>query len=152
MKKSIIYSFLLIGLLTSCSPDNSGDDIILDEPGFSFKVSGAIEKTITGSIAYFDVGNETDIFGEDYNFTSFSAVDEGNGQVSFGIITYDNIGKGTYPVEFRLAPELYNGYINFVEDPTVNPIYGPAGGHIKLIFIDKNKISGSVILQLLNNN
>ena len=120
MKKSIIYSFLLIGLLTSCSPDNSGDDIILD------------------------VGNETDIFGEDYNFTSFSAVDEGNGQVSFGIITYDNIGKGTYPVEFRLAPELYNGYINFVEDPTVNPIYGPAGGHIKLIFIDKNKISGSV--------
>lgn len=143
MKKSMMYSFFLIGLFTSCSYDNS-DNTILDDPGFSLKISGDIEKTISDSVAYFVTGSEPDIFGEDYNFTSFSAVDQGNGQVSFGIITYDNIGKGTYPMEFRLAPELYNGYINFVENPTVSPVYGPMGGIIILKSLNKDMISGSL--------
>ena len=144
MKKIIISSFMILGLLVSCSSDNSDSEVFSDEPGFSFVISGDIEKTISGSIAYFDTGSKPDIFGEDLNTTSFSAVDQGNGQVSFGITTYNIIAKGNYPIEFRLAPEAYNGYINFVEDPTINPVYGPSSGTIKLKYVSKDKISGSL--------
>ncbi len=144
MKKIIISIFLFLGLLISCSSDNSDTDVFSEEPGFSFKISGDIEKTISGSIAYFATGSEQDIFGEDLNTTSFSAVDQGKGQVSFGITTYNIIAKGNYPIEFRLVPEAYNGYINFVEDPTINPVYGPAGGTIKLRSVSEDKISGSL--------
>jgi hypothetical protein len=152
MKKSFFYSFLVLSLSISCTSDDSDAELISYDPGFSFKISGDINKTISGSIAYSATGSEPDIFGEDLNTTSFSAVDSGNGQVSFGITTYDIIGKGTYPVEFRLTPEAYNGYINFVEDPRLNPVYGPTGGSIILKSLSNDKISGSLDVKCFEPN
>ena len=118
--------------------------VTTEEIGFSFNITGALTKTISGETIFFATESKPDIFGEDLNTMSFSAVDDGNGQVSFGITTYDLIGKGTYPIELRIAPEAYNGYVNFTEDPVNKPIYAPAGGAIKLTSVRKEEVAGSL--------
>ncbi len=145
MKKIIAtISFIVIfGLALSCSKDDDSPSSI-EIDGFEFNIKGDIEKTIRGPVAYFATDTEEDIFGEDLNTISFSAVDQGNGQVSFGITTYDLITKGTYPIELRIAPEAYNGYINFIENPPDSPIFGPTGGSIKLDEVKENEVSGTL--------
>jgi len=139
--KNILFYLVIFGIVLSCSQNDEPDLAVLAE-GFEFSITGEINKTISGPIAYFNSSTAPDIFGEDLNTVSFSAVDSGKGQVSFGITTYDLIGKGTYPIEIRIAPEAYNGYVNFVEDPTTSPIFGPVGGSIKLSQVSDNEISG----------
>ena len=134
---------ILIGLILSCSKDEEPNSNV-EFDGFEFNIKGDIDKTISGPVAYFATNTEEDIFGEDLNTISFSAVDQGNGQLSFGITTYDLITKGTYPIELRIAPEAYNGYINFIENPPDSPVFGPVGGSIRLLEIKENEVSGSL--------
>ncbi len=145
MKETIITIIyvLMFGLILSCSKDETTTTETVNE-GFQFEITGDIEKTISGQVAYFASSTQPDIFGEDLNTVSFSAVDEGNGQVSFGITTYDLITKGTYPIELRIAPEAYNGFINFIENPPDSPIFGPVGGSIKLVEVSADEVSGSL--------
>lgn len=143
MRKAIntIPYLIILGIVLSCSNDEVSPTAVQIE-GFEFTIKGDIEKTIRGPVAYFAHSTEQDIFGEDLNTISFSAVDQGNGQVSFGITTYDLITKGTYPIELRIAPEAYNGFINFIENPPDSPIFGPIGGSIRLLEVKENEVSG----------
>ncbi|NAS10874.1 hypothetical protein [Poritiphilus flavus] len=146
MRKYILLLLGLISFLGACTSDNGeGDENILEnETGFSFEISGAIEKTISGEQMFFLATSDEDIFGELLNTTSFSAVDPGDGQVTFGITTYDILGKGSYPIELRVAPEAYNGFVNFVEDPGVTPVYTPLSGAIIIRSLSENNISGTL--------
>ncbi|MEM7381586.1 MAG: hypothetical protein AAF361_10380 [Bacteroidota bacterium] len=146
MRKYVLLLIGLTSLLGACSSDSGeGDeDILENEKGFNFEISGAIEKTISGEQMFFLATSDEDIFGELLNTTSFSAVDPGEGQVSFGITTYDILGKGSYPIELRVAPEAYNGFVNFVEDPGTTPIYAPFGGAIIIKSLSATTISGSL--------
>ncbi len=140
---TIIFCVISL-IIISCSKDDP-EDTVLNEEGFEFDISGDIEKTIKGSKAYFANSTSPDIFGEDLNTITFSAVDdEGNGQVSFGITTYDLITKGTYPIEFRIAPEAYNGFANYTEKSVNSPIFGPIGGSIKLKTVEATSVTGSL--------
>lgn len=144
MRTQIVLMGIFAGFLLSCSSDSGeGDnDLFEAELGFNFVITGAIEKTISGDAMYFVATSNEDIFGELLNTTSFAAVDQGNGQVSFGITTYDILGKGSYPIELRIAPEAYNGFVNFVENPPETPVFGPQGGAIILESLSADEVSG----------
>lgn len=147
MKTKIIYCFLIVWLMGSCSSDDSNDIVVPEEQGFTFEISGDISKTISGENAFFSTSVSQDAIGRQL-FTLFVSANDSNGdQVNIGITQLENVGSGNYNIVFEIEPP-YNGFVNYSEDPNNgNPIFGPIGGGIIINSVTSEKVTGSIDAQ-----
>jgi len=147
MKTTIIYCFLMVGLMWSCSSDDSNDIEIPEEQGFTFEISGDIGKTISGKNAFFSTSVSQDAIGRQL-FTLFVAANDVNGdQVNIGITQLENVGSGNYNIAFGIEPP-YNGFVSYGEDPNNgSPIFGPIGGGININSVNSEMVTGSIDVQ-----
>jgi hypothetical protein len=147
MKTKIIYCFLMIWLIGSCSSDDSNDIVVPEEQGFTFEVSGDIDKTISGKNAFFSTSVSQDAIDRQL-FTLFISANHDNGdQVNIGITQLKNVGSGSYNIAFEIEPP-YNGFVIYSEDPNNgSPIFGPIGGSIVIISVDSEGVTGAIDVQ-----
>lgn len=147
MKTRIIYLLMTIGLAWSCSSDDSGDLGVPDEQGFTFEISGDIDKTINGKTVFFSTGVSKDGFDRDLHTLVISANDSNGDQVNLGITQLDKVGSGNYNLVLEIEPP-YNGFVNYSEDPNNGqPIFGPIGGGIILNSVNSDMVTGSIDAQ-----
>jgi len=147
MKTKIIYYFLMVWLIGSCSSDDSNDIEVPEEQGFAFEISGDIDKTINGKNAFFSTSVSQDAIGRQL-FTLFVSANDSNGdQVNIGITQLESVGPGNYNISFEIEPP-YNGFVSYSEDPNNgNPIFGPIGGGITINSVNSEKVTGAIDVQ-----
>jgi len=147
MKTKIIHYLVIVGFIWACSSDSPNDDNIPDAQGFTIEISGDINKTISGTTAFFSTSVSKDSFDRDL-YTLVVSINDTNGdQVNIGITQLESIGSGNYSIAFEIEPP-YNGFVNYSENPNDGePIFGPTGGNITLNTVSSNKVTGSINVQ-----
>ncbi len=119
--KSFIKLLVSIALICSCSSDESGDGQEFEGSGFTFEITGAINKTMTGSVLFYNENTTEveDFEGNTTNLTTLLIVAEDDAtpcQVIFAITREGNsIGSGNYDVGTDIFT-FYNVFINFSGD------------------------------------
>lgn len=155
MKNSIRYIFCLM-MLGSCSEDTD-EDVAIQDPNFTFQISGAINKTISGDIIVF---NETtvevdDIDGNTIQLTTLlvDARDSNSDDtVTFAITREGNqIGSGSYDIGTDIF-SFYNAFLNFSTDNGNTISYQSEGGSISVSSKNSSSASGSIDIECLGTN
>lgn len=150
--KSLVKFLCVLMVVWSCSSDSSDDGELPPGPSFSFQISGAVNKTISGNEVFF---NETftDVKDFEENDVSLStlliiAQDATTPcQVSFAVTQEGRVGSGNYPVGTDLF-SFYNAFMNYSNDGGASISYQSAWGGIDIDSNGGGFVSGSVNVTL----
>lgn len=141
-------------MLWSCSEDG---DVTLQDPNFTFQISGAINKTISGDIIVF---NETTVEVDDIDdnttqLTTFlvDARDSNSDDtVTFAItIEGSQIGSGSYDIGTDIF-SFYNAFLNYSMDNGNTISYQSEGGSISISSKNLGSASGTIDIECLGAN
>ena len=148
MKKLVTY-ILCIGLLFSCSEDDGDTIDDISGPAFTFKISGSINRTISGSaISYTETTTDVKNFElENVKLTTILIVaqaDNNEDQVTFAITKEGtNVGTGNYQVGTDLFT-LYNAFLNFSGDRGKTTDFQSESGNIRFDSKSSGLTAGSI--------
>ncbi len=155
MKNAIKYLFCFV-LLWSCSDDSEGETT-MQAPSFTFQISGAINKTISGNIIVF---NETTVDVDDFegNATQLTTllVDardaSSDDTVTFAVtLEGTGVGNGSYDIGTDIF-EFYNAFLNFSLDNGTTIAYQSQSGSISLSSKSSSFASGSINVNCLGGD
>ncbi|KQC30508.1 hypothetical protein [Flagellimonas eckloniae] len=151
MKSLVKYLFVLMAAW-SCSSDSSDEGEKPSGPSFSFQISGAVNKTISGTEIFF---NETftDVKDFEENDVTLSTLliiaQDANTpcQVSFAVTQEGSVGSGNYPMGTDLF-SFYNAFMNYSSDGGASISYQSDSGGIDIGSNGGGFVSGSVNVTL----
>lgn len=145
--KILVKCLAIMALLCSCSSDGENEGEMAG-PNFSFTISGAINKTMSGTGVVFNqtTTDAKDLDGNDVTLTTLLIIAQDSNsecQVIFAITREGGVGADNYPVGTDIFT-FYNAFMNFSGDSGETISYQSEAGSIQINSNSFGSVSGSV--------